>query len=45
MANINGILRRIFGDIIGVAIGINDYTIEFVIFVISNAIGQGIIER
>ena len=41
MANINVILRRIFGDIIGVAIGINDYTIESVI---SNAIGQGIIE-
>ena len=41
-AIINFILRRIFGDIIDVAIGINDYTIESVI---SNAIGQGIIEQ
>ena len=43
IGSINGILRRI-GDIIGVAIGFNDYTIEFVIFVISNAIGQGIMK-
>ena len=41
LAIINFIHRRIVGDIIGVAIGINDYTIESVI---SNAIGQGIIE-
>ena len=42
MAFINFILRRIAGDIIGVVIGINDYTIECVI---SNALGQGIIEQ
>ena len=41
IGNINVILRRIFGDIIGCAIGFNDYTIESVI---SNALGQGIIE-
>ena len=41
IGNINVILRRIVGDIIGCAIGFNDYTIESVI---SNALGQGIIE-
>ena len=41
-AIINFIHRRIVGDIIGNAIGFNDYTIESVI---SNAIGQGIIEQ
>ena len=41
MAIINFILRRIFGDIIGNFLGFNDYTIESVI---SNALGQGIIE-
>ena len=41
-AIINFILRRIFGDIIGLVIGFNDYTIESVI---SNALGQGIIEQ
>ena len=44
IGSINGILQRIFGDIIGLAIGFNDYTIEVVIFVISNAIGQGIMK-
>ena len=41
IVSINGILRRIFGDIIGRAIGFNDYTIESVI---SNAFGQSISE-
>lgn len=41
-AIINFILRSIVGDIIGNAIGFNDYTIESVI---SNALGQGIIEQ
>ena len=42
IGSINGILRRIAGDIIGNALGFNDYTIESVI---SNALGQGIIEQ
>ena len=40
-AIINFILRRIVGDIIGNAIGFNDYTIGSVI---SNALGQGIMK-
>ena len=42
IGSINVILRRIAGDIIGNALGFNDYTIESVI---SNALGQGIIEQ
>ena len=42
IGNINGILRRIAGDIIGIAIGFNDYLIDSVI---SNALGQSIIKN